>query len=983
MYLKEIKAHGFKSFADKISIVLTPGITGIVGPNGSGKSNVVDAIRWVLGEQSVKSLRGDGNMTEVIFSGSSSRNMQNVASVSLLFDNEDHYLPISFNEVSIKRRLYKDGSNEYFINNEKCRLKDIINLLLDSGMAKESFNIISQGKIDEILLSKPSDRRVILEEAAGVLKYKRRKEDSFRKLERTHENMKRIEDIILELEKRIEPLKSQKEKAELYQELYEKKREIDLSLLVYDISTLNDNYHNYKKEIETLNTEILGMNARSNKGEAKISEYKNQIHKWTVEIDELNKKLLELTSLTEKLNSKKKILLERKKYEVEDSKLHNTLISLKEDELNLRNQIATEKENLDFLKMQLTESKKGIIVLEESISSYKEKKQRLSDNLTTKVRMRENICFRIETLKGSIESGDSLPYAVRTILDNPKLEGIHNSIGNLIEVEEQYTIAISTALASALAYIVVDNEKNAKESIIYLKEKGAGRVTFFPLDRIQPKILNGEMLQTIRKEIGFVAMASDLVSYNPKYKNIIENLLGNVVVTTDIDAANCISKKCMHKIKIVTLDGDLFHIGGSITGGRQKKRNTLNDKYELERLIQRQSLLEKDLSSLEKEMTDLDHFIQEDENKLYIKKRQWINFDEKMKAKEHIVWELKQNYETVQNEITGASHILDKSLDSEEKEIMQKYYSAILEKDSCKNKLEYLLHQRDNVQDELEEYELQIRKETGLFKEKSKRLSSLEIEVNRIDVKLDHLLSYLSETYSMTYENAALTYKLTLDSNEAREELSKLKTQIKQLGSVNLEAITEYEKVSEHYEFLCLQKEDLISAENTLLDIIKEMDRVMIHEFNKTFKIIRENFNQTFKELFKGGHAHLILTDPNNLLETGIEIEACPPGKSLKSISLLSGGEKTFTAISLLFAILKSRPVPFCILDEIEAALDEANVTSFGEYLRNLKNKTQFILITHKKKTMEYADVLYGITMQESGVSKLVSVRLENLQDNH
>ena len=980
MYLKEIRAHGFKSFADTVTIEFDKGLMGIVGPNGSGKSNVVDAVRWVLGEQSVKSLRGDGNMTDVIFSGSKSRKPQNVASVSLVFDNTDNYLPLAFNEVAIKRRVYKDGSNEYFINNEKCRLKDISDLLMDSGMAKESFNIISQGKIDEILLSKPSDRRTIFEEAAGVLKYKKRKGDALHKLERTHDNMNRVEDIIRELEERIEPLKKQKEKALYYQKTYEELKDIDLSLLTHDIALLHQTFEINKKRREVLNTEILSLHSHNSKGEAEVASYKNKIANLEETLSKKQKELLEMTSLTEQFNSRKQIILERKKYEVEDTKLHSALVSLKEEELKIKNQLNAHSLTINSLQEENKKNQVKVNALEKVWQEEKNKKQQEEQTLFKLLRSKENITTKIEALKESIETGSSLPYAVKSILENPKLIGIHNIIGNLIEVEEKYTTAIATSLGMASTNIVVDHEKAAKDAIAYLKENRLGRATFFPLDVIEERHLLPPILNSIKEAYGFIGIASDLVKYEPKYHAIITNQLGTVVVARDMDSALAISKICHHKVKIVTLDGELLHIGGSITGGKQKTRNMLSDKYDLENYLKEKETTLQHIQNTENNMNERDAALKTIEDKIYLANKEYIKTKESLENREATISLLEKELAKITNEIKGTGHILDKTLDQEEQEVLDGYYEAEQKKNTLENTCQNLTREKKNLEEELEEYEFTIKKENSLYSQKSKELNALEIEVNRADVKLDNLLSYLTETYNMTYENAALKYKLTIPDKEARERLQLLKREIKEIGSVNLDAIEEYEQIRERYEFLISQREDLLEAENTLLEIISEMDSIMAHDFEETFHLIAKNFTETFTELFHGGTAKLELTEPDNMLETGIEIIASPPGKSLKSISLLSGGEKTFTAISLLFAILKSRPVPFCILDEVEAALDEANVDSFGQYLTGLKEKTQFILITHKKKTMEYADILYGITMQESGISKLVSVKLEELK---
>ena len=980
MYLKKIIAQGFKSFADNTIIDLENNIAGIVGPNGSGKSNVVDAVRWVLGEQSVKSLRGEGSMTDVIFAGSKSRNPMNVATVTLVLDNSDNYLNIAYDEISIKRRLYKDGTNEFFINGEKCRLKDISDLLMDSGIAKESFNIISQGKIEDILSSKPENRRIIFEEAAGVLKYKKRKEEALKKLDKTHDNMNRINDIINELESQIEPLREQKIKAQEYQSLNETLKELEISLVASDITNINYKYQEDKNKIEELNQEIIKLNTSSSSNDAKISSYKLNLNELEKEIKNKQNELLDITTKVEKLNAKKQIILERKKYQVDNTKLHDNLINLKEEELSIKNSIKKYNNDINIKEEELKDITKDIDDIDSFIIKEKSKKNDLLFNLNNIIKNINVLSIKIDTLKSSIENNSSLPYSVKSILDNPKLRGIHNTIASLIETNEKYSKAISISLGGNATCVVVDNEICAKEAINYLKTNNIGRVTFFPLNVIKDKSIDDNTLTLLKKENGFIDIASSLVKCEKKYDSIIKNQLGNVIVVDDLNSANIISKKINYRYRVVTLDGEILHVGGSLTGGNIKTRNIITDKYELENNIKDLKNLEDSQKNIENNINEVDYNLKALEDKLYLLNKDKINNENSIISIKNLINDKNTRLEALINEINGANNSLNNTVDKEEEEVLKEYYEAIELKNTTESKLEMLNNNKIKLDNELEEFEYSIKRENTLFNEKNTLLHQLEIEVNRADVKLDNLLNILNETYSITYEKAISLYKLDMDSNLARNKVNSLKKQIKDIGPVNEMAPLEYEKISQRYEFLIHQQEDLSRAKTTLLEILDEMDKVMKQEFMKTFKIIQENFSKTFKELFKGGTAELTLTDSSNILETGIEINACPPGKTLKSISLLSGGEKTFTAISLLFAILKSRPVPFCILDEVEAALDEVNVESFGEYINKLKDKTQFIVITHKKKTMEFVDILYGITMQESGVSKLVSVKLEEIK---
>lgn len=980
MYLKKIVAQGFKSFADKTTIELNNGIIGIVGPNGSGKSNVVDAVRWVLGEQSVKSLRGDGNMTDVIFSGSKSRNSSNVASVTLIFDNSDSYLSLPYTEVSIKRRVYKDGTNEYYLNNEKCRLKDVVNILLDSGIAKESFNIISQGKIEEIIASKPNERRVVFEEAAGVLKYKRRKEESLRKLEKTHSNMQRVNDIISELEIQVEPLKEQKEKAIEYGMLKDELSNIEIALVANDITNINYKYQDKKEIVEKLNNELIELSNKNRGNDVTIEQNRVEITKLENKIKEKQNELLNVTAEVEKINGQKQIILERKKYQVDDIKLHNNILELKENLLKIDTEINSVNNEIKLFNEELSQCNSKLIEEENILNQIKEQKNNIQILLTNKLKENNYNQNKIETLKQNIENNGTLPYSVRNILFNPKLKGIHNVIGNLIDTNDKYKKAISVSLGSASSTIVADNENSIKEAINYLKNNNIGRATFFPLNIIKSRTIDSETKLLIDGE-KVISTADKLIKYDLKYKNIIENQFGNVIVCNNLDSANELSKKINHKYKIVTLDGELLHVGGAITGGNDSRQNNIiSIKYEYEQAIKNEEKLENEIKDFEVEINNIDEKIKISEEKIYLINKEKINIESKISDKKNKNSDLLLRKDSVNLEIKGTNNLLNNSLDKEEEEILNSYYNTLNKKSDIENELNILNNKKEDLNDQVQQYEHLLKRENSIYNQKSNELKEAEIEVNRMDVKLDNLLNLLNETYNMTYEKATSLYKLELDSESARSKVGTLKKKLKDLGEVNLAAPSEYEKVSTRYEFLISQREDLVKAENTLLEIIKEMDSVMKNEFINTFNIINKNFTETFKELFKGGTAELKLTDESDLLETGIEIVASPPGKKLTSISLLSGGEKTFTAISLLFAILKSRPVPFCILDEVEAALDEVNVDSFGQYINGLKNKTQFILITHKKKTMEYVDLLYGITMQESGVSKLVSVKLEEIK---
>lgn len=980
MYLKQIRISGFKSFADKINIELERGITGVVGPNGSGKSNIVDAVRWVLGEQSVKSLRGDGAMSDVIFSGSKSRNPSSSASVTLVFDNSDHSLKVDYTEVSIKRTIFRSGENEYYINNEKVRLKDIIELLMDSGSGKESFSIISQGDIANILSSKPEDRRVIFESAAGVLKYKKRKEEAEKKLDKTHDNIDRVNDIINELETQVIPLKEQSEKATKYLDAKKELEDVEISLIVTDLDNLNTEYTDSKNKIELLNKEILELSTSNNTFDASLSKKKLELSNINSELYKKQDELVSITKEVEKLNGEKNLISERKKYEAEDVKLHNNMLSLKEDELKYSNELEALESEISVLNSELEENKKLETKYSNELNNLEIDRAKAYSEYNLKTKTITNNEYRINVLESSIDNNDKYSYAVKNILNNPKLRGICDALGNVINTSDKYMSAIDTALGYSVSFVITETEKDAENAINYLKSNNLGRVTFFPLNVIEPKNIDLNTYNIIKNESGFIDIASNLVEYNDKYKNIILNQLGNIIVVEDMKKANMISKKINHRYRVVTLDGEIIHVGGSLTGGVNKKNTSIIlDKMELDKLLKENDRLNQDLRILDTNIKN----IKEESEKISIKKdginRKIIYNTELLNIKNNELNKINEKLSDIVSNINSVSGIMNDTLSNEEESIINKYYESVKNKDSIVSEINRLNNLSKELQDEISVLEHEFKTSGSEYYKKQNELKDLEVKVGKIDVKLDTLLNTLNEEYNITYDKAKRDYVLIMPINDARKKVSELKKIISDLGMVNLGAIEEYERVKTRYEFLNEQKNDLFKAENTLLEIIKEMDTVMSSEFIDTFKLIETEFKNVFKELFSGGTAELRLTNPDNILETGVDIVALPPGKKLTSISLLSGGEKALTAISLLFAILRVKPVPFCILDEVEAPLDEANVDIFGKYVKKVEDKTQFIIITHKKKTMEYAKVLYGITMQESGVSKLVSVRLEEI----
>lgn len=980
MYLKEISATGFKSFADKLTISLDGKTTCIVGPNGSGKSNIVDAVRWVLGEQSVKSLRGDSNMSDVIFSGSKNRNALNVATVSLTFDNSDNYINIPYNEITVKRRVYRTGENEYFINNEKCRLKDITDLFLDSGIGKSSFNIISQGEVQKIVSESSYDRRVIFESAAEVLKYKKRKEDALKKLDKTHTNLERVNDIIAELEIQVEPLKEQSIKAEEYLKIKNELKNIEVALLSSEITTINEEYQLTKEKIEKLNNEIMNLGVQSNKSDTELLDLKNNLSKIELTIKELNNRLLSLTKEEEKINGEKNILKERQKYDASNSKVHENISSLKEEKLKKENIIHLDKIDLDTLQNELESIKSEINNLTLLTNTSKKEYQDSFNEYNEKTKLLADIDHKIGIIEDYINNGGTINNSIKAILNNPRLRGIHQTLGALLEIDEKYLKALDVSLGGSKQFIVVENEDSAKSAINYLKDNKLGRATFFPISVIKPRGVDLDTLNVVRNMQGFISILMDVVKYDSKYYNVVSNQVGNVLLVDNIDNANKISKVINQRYKIVTLDGDIVHIGGTMTGGSlNTSKSIFEEKHELETLRVKRREIAEVIATLEENIKSSTSKLEDNSEKIRQKEIVLIQTQEKYNAKKSSLDITNEEYNNIINELRSLENLVDSSLSKEEDRIMKLYYETSREKEEVVREIARLTKEKDKISSTIDNIEATNKLNNTSLYTKEKELKTLEINISKMDVLLDNYLRILSEDYEMTYEKAKNNYILEMDTKEARSLVNSYKNRIKQIGMVNVQAIEDYKRVSERYNFLNSQKDDLLNAKDTLLEIINEMDTVMKEEFLTTFNKIDIEFQEVFKQLFKGGSASLKLTNPDDLLETGVDIIASPPGKKLTSINLLSGGEKTLTAICLIFAILNVKPIPFCLFDEVEAALDEANVDNFGKYLNNYKDKTQFLIITHKKRTMEYANTLYGITMQESGVSKLVSVKLDNI----
>ena len=978
MKLKGIRAYGFKSFADKMEMEFKTNITAIVGPNGSGKSNIVDAVRWVLGEQSVKNLRGSSAMSDVIFAGSETRAPFKRCEVALTFDNTTHFLNTDLVDVEVKRILYYTGENEYYINNVKVRLKDLTNLFLDSGIGGDAFNIISQGNIETIVNSKPIDRRVILESAAQVLKYKNRKTESLRKLDKTKDNLEKVDLVIDELSQTLTPLEEQSKVAKKYVLMENSLKDLEIALTVQDITSMHEEYQHIEEEQNKLTTEKESLTTTNLKKASLVEEKEMKLLSLENKIEEENNHLISLNENLAKLTSERTLLLERQKYTTNAEKIDEGLLALKEQEAKNEKERALVAQEIEEIENTRKEVLKKIEDLDEKTSLFTYRMTKFlqeKEEWTKKELVTRN---EIEILENNLENDVQLPYAVKNVLNHPRLKGIKNTIGKLLEVDDEYTVAVDVALANAANFIVVETSENALEAIQYLKENKLGRATFFPMDSIRSRYIEKNTLESVKSEDGFIGVLSDLVKYEEPFKNIIENQLGNVLVVQDGQAMKKISRLIAHKFRVVTLDGEITHAGGSITGGSLKnKASFLQMRQELETLKRKHQEIKEKVGQLEALTSNYDEEKRTLEEQTHECLKEKMLIEESLEEKKKKQQEVENTKEEIAKQIAGAQAMKKGSIEESIVGITQTIQEILLEKERKSRKITEYKTEKSEISSWIAQKEMENKKVTSRIYQIDQSLKEYEVRVGKLDTKMDYLLALLSDNYHLTYEKARMNYVLDVDEDVARMKVSSLKKEMKDLGVVNLGSIEEYERIKTRYDFLDQQREDLQKACDDLLKIIAEMDEIMEERLKDAFAKIAQEFAVIFKKLFKGGTGLLKLTDPDNMLETGIEIIAQPPGKKLNSIQLLSGGEKTLTAIALLFAILNVYPVPFCILDEVEAALDEANVDTFGKYLQEQKDKSEFILITHKKRTMEYADTLYGITMQEQGVSKIVSVKLE------
>ena len=966
MFLKRIELQGFKSFADKTVIQFDQDITGIVGPNGCGKSNVNDAIRWVLGEQSVKSLRSGTNMSDIIFSGSEYRKPVNMARVTLVFDNSTRVFDSDFDEIEITRQILR-ANNEasYFINKTPCRLKDINDLVMDTGLGKDSLSIITQGNISSFADAKPEDRRSLFEEAAGVAKYKKRKKVSLSKLEQTKENLDRLQDILDELERQIGPLEKQAKKAEKYISLRDKLSKIEISVLVEDIDQYNEKINQINKELFDIQAMHTSENAELLKQETRLESIRKEMYALDKQINELQGKYTKAMEENYQLERRKIEQDEKRKYmlKVADKKARQKEIQAMLEEARFEYQ--DRHQRLMQTQQDLNNRRNIVNDLKTKISKARYESDQ-ANNILTQLQNRRQV------LENMMKQPFAHQQGVRSVMQaKNSLSGVYGVVSELLIAHADKALAVNAALGGSIYQIITKNEADARNAISFLKRNRSGRATFLPLSVCHPRKMNEQVITIASTSPGFLGFASECVDCKEIFDPVKERLLGNVIVVDTLQNANETAKRLRYAYKIVTLDGDIVHTGGSMTGGVTKNQSTpvtmrqeldtINSKIEGQKIKADSCLNETDIltQKLQKEndaIVTLQIELAKLEN-IYATKK--AKYDSILAEYQELGVDIEENAELAQDDLVVQ---------------MSKMHAVL---DSLSLEIQSLRQSRFDKGNDAEQLENQIRLVRREMNSKQSQIHNYEMEIVKVKTQLENALNRLSTDYEMTYEYA-LTKKEDVEIESAKEEVIQLRQAISRLGNVNLDAPNEYKEVKERFDFMTSQKEDLEKASQQILAAIDEMDQTMISQFTDMFNKINAELDGVFKAMFGGGRASLSMVDPDDVLNTGIDIDVQPPGKMVKNIQTFSGGEKALIAITVLFAILKARTMPLCIFDEVEAALDQANVERFARYLSHYRGQSQFIAVTHRPGTMEQCDTLYGVTMQKDGVSKVLKVQLKD-----
>lgn len=944
MKIKKLIINGFKSFGEKTEIEFDENLIGIVGPNGSGKSNIIDAIRWVLGQQKTSELRTKAN-TDVIFSGSDNKSAKNVAEVTIVFDNEDGYLDIEYQEVSIKRRLYRSGESEYYLNNSRCRLIDINNLILDKGFGKDSYSIISQGKVEEIIMAKPDKRRELIDEVAGISKYKYKKKITLNKLNSLNNNLEKIEFILNEIQQRIEPLEKEKNQAIKYKEI-KKVLEVDeKSLFVNKIMKNNNSLESLEINLINVKSEIEKKNKILEQYEEKLKEIDDQILKEQNNIAVFNQHINEFDSKRIHINNEINLITQKK----ELHKANDQEILIK----NLREKINKIIEENNEFKEQKISLEPELQIISKEIEKLKSDYY-INQNKLYELKQKE------EELKQK-EKINKNPYHIQKLIDL-NINGVIGTVRENMSIFSKYEMAINTILGSRKNEIIVENEHIVKELIDYLKKNKLGKATFAPINKIKPRYIDNETLKLIENMNEDIVLAIDCIKVDPKLTKVFSGLVGNILIVENIEVGNKVNKVINNKYQIVTLQGEVFYTTGKISGGYDKNNNHLS-KENLNDIIVKLKELEYSKNKQNEKLEKLTIENSEKNIKLDLINNKLENNDKDKKT-----LELEYNMLVENSGDTQLTSIQD--LEQESKEVEGHIYEIKKKKTESETLI------KDNIK-EKEQKNQEVLDINASFKMLIKEETEDSMKIERLKEESKYLIDELREKYNISFQKAYDSSVKIYDIEEQEKKIKVLKREIKELGFVNLDAIEEYKVQKERLDFYTENKDDLLKSKDKIEGAIHKIDEFVVSVFLETFEKLNKEFKIIFEQLFDGGSAFLRLTDEDNILSTGVEIIAKPPGKKSQVIGLLSGGEKALTAIALLFAILKIRVVPFSILDEVEAALDEANVVKYIEYLRIFSQKTQFILITHRQTTMEKIDKLYGVTMVEKGISSVIDIKLK------
>ncbi|HEY4537125.1 MAG TPA: AAA family ATPase [Erysipelothrix sp.] len=966
MFLKKIEMKGFKSFADREVIHFNHGVTGVVGPNGCGKSNISDAIRWVLGEQSVKSMRGD-SMTDVIFNGSENRRKVNLAEVTLVFNNENKVLNSDFEEVEITRRLYRDTrESQYLINKTQCRLRDIHDLVMDTGLGRDSLSIISQGTISHFAEAKPEERRLVFEEAAGVSKYKKRKLESINKLERTKDNIDRMQDIVDEIESQMKRLKTAAKKAEKYLAYQSELESVEVTVLVKDILFFNQVIQEKSDALAEFEAEIAGLETRQGVLDHSLEVKRKEIFALDQEINILQDRVLNTVQEIANLEALKVEVEEKRKYTIETGDKKAKAQALQEQTKEAKIEFEDRLARYQELKSDFDLITETIRAQNQKLTDYKQQLYQVEAQ-----EMRENKALSM--IKHRLERPFEQNQGVQAVMENKKaLYGIHDVVAKLITTKDNYEEAVQTALAGAMMNIVSDDEMAAANAINFLKRNRSGRATFIPLTTVFARSVHSDAYLVSQHHQGFLGLADEFVETHSQYETLIKSLLGNVLVCEDIETASALAKKLKHQYKIVTLEGDVIHRGGVMSGGFKAKTN-----HSILTLEKELAVTEERLQLLEKEKAEITQLFEQQQKRLDNSNQELMQVRLSLAQLEPLLDVKREKYRSLQEELKMLD-IEESSEDvkSVEDELVSQLNRLYMKRDETTSLISLKREERMKKAQAVQKDERLVREERAQLSEQDKKAQSLRIDITKAKTQRDASLERLSSEYQMTYDYAfENVYDDRLDVD--RSLVQKLRSDIQKLGNVNLEAPSEYKESKERYEFITKQLDDLIESRRKLLSVIEEMDEIMIVRFKEMFDRVNDELDAVFVALFGGGKARLVLVDPDDLLNTGVDIDVQPPGKSVQNIRLFSGGEKALIAISVLFAIIKARHVPLCVFDEVEAALDQANVERFANYVNNFSQDTQFIIITHRPGTMERCDVLYGVTMPNKGVSTMLKVQLE------